>query len=184
MLETVANKSGHVLLDCDGRFTQRFEEARHRRDRGCRSGGRADYLNEWDKVRRIPPVSTQRTPRMPQQCHDLRNRDYRRIARKERRHGGQRLYCGEDLLLEREILGARLNDHLGVGNRCLQEYVPANTIGSGFLQAELTQIAANARIECCEHLRGRILNPNRVSGTREYLCDAVTHEAAADNRDA
>jgi hypothetical protein len=87
------------------------------------------------------------------------------------------------LLLEREILGARLDNHLGVRNRCLQEYMPANAIGTGFFQTELTQIAANARIECRQHLRGRVLYANQMPGAREYLRDAVTHEAAADNRD-
>jgi hypothetical protein len=87
------------------------------------------------------------------------------------------------LLLEREIFGARLDNHLRIGNRSLQEYVPANALGSGSFKTELPQIAANARIECRQHLRGRVLYPNRVSGAREYLRDAVTHEAAADNRD-
>ena len=91
---------------------------------------------------------------------------------------------GKELLLERQILGHRFDDIVGVAHRFGKIGAGAHARDRAFVLAEVAQIGGDARFGGVEILRERIGDGDVVAGDREHLRDAVAHEAGADDGNA
>ena len=91
---------------------------------------------------------------------------------------------GKQLLLERQILRHRFDDVIGVAHRVAKIGAGADARDRAFVVAEVAQIGGDAGLGRVEILRERIGDGHVVTGKREYLRDAVAHEAGADDGNA
>jgi hypothetical protein len=116
-------------------------------------------------------------------AHDLSDGDHGCVAREDRRRRRDGLDAREDLPLQGEILGTRLEQDSRARERLGEMRMPRNPIGARDLQIEVAQVSSDPLAQRRKRLRRRIIDPHAVAGAGEYLRNAVAHETAADDCD-
>jgi hypothetical protein len=145
MLQPVADEARHVLLHMRrllaGSLVQRHGPGDDLRRRPLR-------FNDFDQrhqERRIPPMSAERALFADQVLHDCGNRNHRRIAGQNGVAAHAQFELGEKLLLQREILGHRFDDEVGVPHRLGEIDARLDALDRLLVIAEIAQVRRYAR---------------------------------------
>ena len=185
----IGNESG-IIVAFDRHLAEFLRDLLDRRI--CSIAGRdaADHLDEFHQRNRIEKVHSDHFVRPFRNGGDLRDRDRRSVARKDRVRPADGIELLEDLLLDIEILCRGLNDQrtffkaVKLGS-CSDpaENLRLLLLGHRFLLDKAIEALRDIRKAALNELDLHVAHYDIKSG-RCRLCDAVSHCSGADHADS
>src|SRR5262245_11808180 len=183
VLQAVADEAGNVLAHVHRLLAGLAQQ----RDGALDCGGAGplvlDHLDQRHQVRRIPEMRADHTLAVLELARDLGGRDGRAVAGQDGVGRDVMFQVGKNLLLERQLFRRRLEHELHVAHGGRQPMVRRDAVEHRAVVAEQLGDRRQARQQRGPHLGRGLEDARFVPGGCQQVCDAVTHEAAADDAD-
>ncbi len=188
--EPAGGESGDVLDD-DRLLAELHGERAGEGDRFFRRRSRAHDLDQLHDVDGVEEVHADETGAIGHPASDVADGERAGVAGQERGRQGGRVDLGEGQTLELDVLGDRLDDDLGAGDR-LGQVDAGRDPRQGCVAGGGVELAArHATVEVVAHaidpgaqgLLGDVLQDHVVAGERGDLADPASHDARADDGD-
>ena len=129
-------------------------------------------------------MCAERALALGQSLHDRGDRDYRSVAGEDGVGAHVRFDFGKQFLLQRQIFRNRLDDVIGLAHRFGKIGAWPHARDRALVLAEVAQVGGDARLRRIEARRDGIRDRHVMTGKRENLRNAVTHEAGTDDGNA
>jgi hypothetical protein len=118
-----------------------------------------------------------------QVLHDGGDRDHRCVAGENRIGAHIGLGLREELALELQILGRRLDHVVGIARSLGEIGAGLDPRDRALVVPEVAQIGGDARLDLIKARGNRVVDRYLMAGEREHLRDAMAHEACAEHTD-